>query len=97
MGLINNSPIVYREFSWGKIVFSSKRHIVVETPIYKIVFHNFGAPRGDYSKSWGLFRRELRRKNFESLNDVFKYANHFEVLHYTKNINWKDSNGRKIN
>lgn len=92
MVITKSSPVTHREFSWGKIIFSSKKHITVETPTVTIVFHNFGAPKKDYGRSWRLFRQELRRKNLQGLNDVYKYANHFEILHYTKNYRLK---GRK--
>ena len=73
-----------RDFSWGKIIFK-RQTIVAETPSTTTVFHRYGAPRGNYKESWSRFRQELTRRTLNSIFDVYKYAERYEVEHFVKN------------
>ena len=85
-----------RKFDWGRIIFSSRHHITVETPQYTIIFHQFSAPAQSYYKEWRVFRQELTRRNLESLYDVYKYANRYSISHFVKGVSLDDGVGRKI-
>ena len=73
-----------RRFTWGTIIFSSNYHITVITPSFTAIFHRFGTEKGDYKKSWQPFRKELTRRRLNSVYDVYKYANYYEVAHFVK-------------
>lgn len=73
-----------REFNWGKIIFK-RQTIVAETPSTTTIFHRYGAPRGNYKESWSRFRQELTRRTLNSIFDVYKYAERYEVEHFVKN------------
>lgn len=73
-----------RILPWGKIIFSSTHHITVVTPTFTAIFHRFGAEKGNWTNSWQHFRKELTRRKLNSVYDVYKYANHYEVTHFVK-------------
>ncbi|MBR0431228.1 hypothetical protein IJJ05_02990 [Candidatus Saccharibacteria bacterium] len=83
------SKITERRFTWGTIIFSSNYHITVITPSFTAIFHRFGTEKGDYKKSWQPFRKELTRRRLNSVYDVYKYANYYEVTHFVKGT-WVD-------
>lgn len=72
-----------RKLAWGKIMFTDKYHIIVETPTLTIVFHRYGAPKGHY-RLWSKFRQSLIYRDLKDIYDVYKYANRFEVIHFVK-------------
>lgn len=72
-----------RELPWGKIMFTNKYYITVETPTLTILFHRYGAPKGHY-RLWSYFRQALMSRELEDIYDVYKYANKFDVLHFVK-------------
>lgn len=75
-----------RRFAWGTIIFSSNYHVTVITPSFTAIFHRFGTEKGEYGKSWQRFRKELTRRKLNSVYDVYKYANYYEVTHFVKGI-----------
>ena len=85
-----------RKLVWGRIIFSSKSHITVITPQYTIIFHQFGAPANHYYTAWRLFRQELTRRKLESLYDVYKYANRYDITHFVKGSSLDRGSDTKI-
>ena len=85
-----------RKLAWGRIVFNDKYHITVESPPYIIIFHRYGAPRGNYGTSWRLFRQEIRRRRLESIYDVYRYAEKYDVTHYVKRVRVAQRSDRSI-
>ena len=81
-----------REFDWGRIIFK-RQTIAAETPSTTTIFHRFGAPRGNYKESWSLFRQELLRRKINSIFDVYKYAERYEVEHFVKNTRSDEKGG----
>ena len=71
------------KFAWGSI-FSNKYYITVITPSFTVIFHRWGAPRGHYTKCWRLFRQELLRRKINSIYDVYRYANKYDITHFVK-------------
>ena len=84
MGRFKSDTIKERELAWGRITFNNKYCITVETQFCTAIFHRYGAPQGYYTKYWKLFRQELLRRKLNSVYDVYRYANKFEVTSYIK-------------
>lgn len=84
------------KFAWGSIVFSNKYHITVITPLYTVIFHRWGAPRGHYTKCWRLFRQELLRRNIESIYDIYKYADKYDITHFVSYTKVGLGNDKKL-
>ena len=72
-----------RKLAWGKIMFTNKYYVTVETPTLTILFHRYGAPKGHY-KSWSYFRQALMVRKLNDIYDVYKYANKFDIIHFVK-------------
>ena len=82
-----------RKLAWGKIIFSNKYHITVQTPTMTIIFHRYGAPRGQYYL-WSNFKQALSSRKLEDIYDIYKYANRFDIIHYVKEVhNSRSKNG----
>ena len=96
MGRFKSDTIKERELAWGRITFNNKYCITVETSFCTTVFHRYGAPQGYYMKHWRLFRQCLLQRKLDSIYDVYRYANRFEVTSYVKNAGVAPRNGGKI-
>ncbi len=90
------SKITERKLTWGTIIFSSNYHITVITPSFTAIFHRFGTEKGDYSRSWQRFRKELTRRKLNTVYDVYKYANYYEVTHFVKGTGVDRGSDRRI-
>ena len=86
MGRFEAKHLKIREFNWGRIIFNDKFHLTVQTPRYHIIFHRYGAPHGDYTKSWRLFRQQLLRRKLPNFYDVYKYANHYDIASFVQGV-----------
>lgn len=96
MGRFKSGQITERKLEWGSITFNDKYHITVKTSFYTAIFHRYGAPQGYYSKYWKLFRQELLRRKLNSVYDVYRYANKFEVTSYIKHTGVAQRDDEKI-
>lgn len=76
-----------RNLPWGRIIFSSREHITVETEYTTVIFHRFFAPKGHYSQCWKPFRQEITRRRLDSIYDVYRYAERYEITYFTKTSN----------
>lgn len=84
MGRFEAKSVKIRKLSWGDIVFRDGYCIEVITPDTTVIFHRYYAQKGNYSGSWADFRRELMRRKLETVYDVYKYADKFEITHNAK-------------
>ena len=96
MGRFKSGQITERKLEWGSIIFNDKYHITVKTSFCTAVFHRYGAPQGYYTKYWKLFRQELLRRKLNSVYDVYRYANKFEVTSYVKHTGVVSRDDTKI-
>lgn len=84
MGRYSANTIEKRSLKWGYITFGHKQRILVDTPEMTIVFHRYGAPRGHYVNSWIKFHQALKSRKLESIYDVYKYADRYDISHFVK-------------
>ena len=78
-----------RCLDWGTITFNDKHHIIVNTPEITVVFHRYGAPKGNYEASWRRFRERLVRAPLCDIYAVHKYACKYDVAYYVKEFRAK--------
>lgn len=96
MGRFKVGSISERTFKWGKVIFNDTYHITVETPTITAIFHRYGAPKGHYTESWSRFRQELMRRDLESIYEVYRYANRFEVTSFVKGVSLAHRSDEKV-
>lgn len=96
MGRFKVGSISERTFKWGKVIFNDTYHITVETPTITAIFHRYGAPKGHYTESWSRFRQELMRRDLESIYEVYRYANRFEVTSFVKGVGLAHRSDEKV-
>ena len=73
-----------RCLDWGTITFNDKHHITVKTPEVIVIFHRYGASKGNYGASWRRFRGRLVRAPLCDIYAVHKYAYKYDVSYYVK-------------